>query len=150
MFLSVHRPEYIFSTHRLFQEANIRFCLQYRIRSCSCKHLPPRCRVAFIRFVGLPPERGGDQALRKVCQGKVSRLNPKRMVNIGSLFEKEGYWSVFTPTKDLTFSSRKLEDHSNSNRRIGFARTTIFISSGMMDFVQDNWKKRGNRPVDYT
>ena len=33
-------------------------------------------------------------------------------------------------------------------RRIGYARTTIYISSGMMDFIQDNSKKRGNRPVD--
>ena len=33
-------------------------------------------------------------------------------------------------------------------KRIGYARTTIYISSGMMDFIQDNWKKRGNRPVD--
>ena len=33
-------------------------------------------------------------------------------------------------------------------KRIGCARTTIFISSGMMDFIQDNWKRRGTRPVD--
>ena len=30
-------------------------------------------------------------------------------------------------------------------RRIGFARTTIYVSSGVMDFIQDNWKKRGSR-----
>ena len=33
-------------------------------------------------------------------------------------------------------------------KRIGFARTTIYVSSWVMDFIQDNWKKRGNRPVD--
>ena len=33
-------------------------------------------------------------------------------------------------------------------KRIGFARTTIYVSSGVMDFIQDNWKKRGSRPVD--
>ena len=33
-------------------------------------------------------------------------------------------------------------------KRIGYARTTIYISSGMIDFIQDNWKKRGTRPVD--
>ena len=33
-------------------------------------------------------------------------------------------------------------------KRIGNARTTIFISSGMMDFIQDNWKRRGSRPID--
>ena len=33
-------------------------------------------------------------------------------------------------------------------KRIGIARTTIYISSGMMDFIQDNWKRNGTTPVD--
>jgi len=33
-------------------------------------------------------------------------------------------------------------------KRIGYARTTIYVSSGVMDFIQDNWKRRGSRPID--
>ena len=36
----------------------------------------------------------------------------------------------------------------NAIKRISDSRRTIYISSGMMDFIQDNWKKRGHRLVD--
>jgi len=74
------------------------------------------------------PERDGEYWEFTRDRRRLVRVHPNKRPH---LFQPEESKTIPIPIK-----------------RIGYSRTTIFISSGMMDFIQDNWKKRGQRPVD--
>ena len=127
MFLSTDWTEHLLSTHRLFQEANIRFCLQYGSRSCSRKHIPPLSRFAFIRFVGLPPERRGGSSTPGGLPKESVKTQPEKDGEYWELTRERRLLVLVHPNKrSHLFQPGESKTIPASIKRIGYARTYHF------------------------
>jgi len=98
--------------------------------------------------VGLPPERGGRSkhsgglpATKIECNAGVKGdkcvFDPSRRILI--IEHSKPRQPLFDPKNDPKIPI--------SIRCLGSARTSIMIVKGKVDFIQDNWRKRGEYPI---
>ena len=98
--------------------------------------------------MGLPPERGGRSkhsgglpATKIECNAGVKGdkcvFDPSRRILI--IEHSKPRQPLFDPKNDPKIPI--------SIRCLGSARTSIMIVKGKVDFIQDNWRKRGEYPI---
>ena len=111
-----------------------------------------------LRAVGLPSS--GLWAYLQNAGGGSSTPEGLPLKSITTQPEKDGeYWEFIRNRRMLIRVHPRKRSHLYQPegsktipipiKRIGLARTTMFTSNGTMDFVQDNWKKRRERPMDF-
>ena len=111
-----------------------------------------------LRAVGLPSS--GLWAYLQNAGGESSTPEGLPLTNVTTQLEKDGeYWEFIRDRRILVRVHPKKRSHlflpEGSKtipipiRRIGLARTTILAVNGTLDFVQDNWKKKRERPMDF-
>ena len=151
MFSHVDRPQSILPIDCILQEANVRVNVQYRVWSCSNKHIPACCRSSSGLWAYLQNAEG-DEAKGNSTPGGLP------LKSITTQAEKDGeYWAFIRHRRLLVRARPKkqssLFDPSSCQtiplpiHRLGNARTTMMITRAGIDSTQGHWRKKWRSPM---
>ena len=107
----VNWSQYLFSSHSLFQKANIGFRVQYGSRSGSYKHIPPRVGLPSSGLCACLQNAGGESSTPGGLPNESMKAQPEK--------DGEYCWefSPSSPQQKIPFiPTRRVQNHPKCNK----------------------------------